>query len=101
MIDRGRASRWSGRPNGARKSICIMIMIVNQGNMFSYKGSDGNLQAAGKTTFEPKDNGTQVTMDAQIKGVGFLRLLEGLVVRQSKGQDGRNFDALKLLLEAS
>jgi len=70
-------------------------------NMYSYMGADGNLQAASKKRFEPKENGTQVTLNAQIKGVGFLKLLEGLVGRQAEKQDGSNYDALKLLLEAS
>ena len=70
-------------------------------NMYSYEGSNGNLHAAGKVRFEPKENGTQVTMNAQIKGVGFARLLEGLVGRQAEKQDSSNYDALKLLLEAS
>ena len=70
-------------------------------NIFSYRGSDGNLHGASKVTFEPKENGTQVTLSAQIKGAGFAKLLEGLVGRLAKKQDGSNYDALKLLLEAS
>ena len=70
-------------------------------NMYSYKGVDGNLQAGSKIRFEAKENGTQVTQNSQIKGVGFMKLLEGLLGRQAEKQDGSNYETLKLLLEAS
>ena len=70
-------------------------------NMYSYKGSDGNLQAGSKIRFEANENGTQVTQNSQIEGVGFMKLLEGLFGRQAEKQDSSDYDALKHLLEAN
>jgi carbon monoxide dehydrogenase subunit G len=69
-------------------------------NMYSFKVDDGPFSVVGTTNFRPEENGTKVTLVGQIEGAGILKLLEGLVVKQAKKQDSRNFNTLKLLLEA-
>lgn len=62
----------------------LEITDWNPFNMYSYKGSDSNLQAGSKIKFEANENGTQVTQNSQIEGVGLMKLLEGLFGRQAK-----------------
>ena len=69
-------------------------------NLSSIKSVAGPFPIASTSRFEPKENGTQVTLEGQINSVGIFKLVEGLVGKQAKKQDGNNFDALKLLLEA-
>ena len=69
-------------------------------NLSSFKSVGGPFPVAGTSRYETKENGTKVTLEGQIKPAGFFKLVEGLIGKQVQKQDGDNFDALKLLLEA-
>ena len=51
-------------------------------------------------TLVPKDNGTQVTFEAQITVTGILKLVEGMLGKRAKKRDESNFEIMKQLLEA-
>ena len=67
---------------------------------YRFKSDDGPFSLAGTTKFEPKEGGTQMTLEGQIEGNGLLKLLVGFVAGQAKKQDIKNFNALKIILEA-
>ena len=67
---------------------------------FSFKGSGGGFEVEGKLRFEPKENGTQLTLYGQVGGGGIFKLFEGLIGRQTEKMDGINYDTLKRMLEA-
>jgi carbon monoxide dehydrogenase subunit G len=69
-------------------------------NRYAFKSVDGAISVAGTINLEPKENGTQFNLEAQIEGRGLFKLVEGLVARQAKKQDASNFNTLKELLEA-
>ena len=69
-------------------------------NMYRFKSDDGPFSLVGTTKFEPKENGTQISLEGQIEGTGILKLVEGLIIRQAEKQDRANFETLKHLLEA-
>jgi carbon monoxide dehydrogenase subunit G len=51
-------------------------------------------------SLEPKEGGTQVTVNGQAEFGGFFKVAEGLVGRQLKKQMASDFKSLKALLEA-
>jgi uncharacterized protein YndB with AHSA1/START domain len=51
-------------------------------------------------TLAPKDNGTQLTFDAQFRMAGVLRFGDGLFAKLGERGDGSNFETAKRLLEA-
>jgi carbon monoxide dehydrogenase subunit G len=67
---------------------------------FSFKGSGGGFNVEGKLRFEPKENGTQLTLNGQVHGVGIFKLFERMIGRQTEKMDNSNYENLKLLLEA-
>jgi carbon monoxide dehydrogenase subunit G len=70
-------------------------------NMYSYKGSMLGLQGTSIYRFEAKEDGTQLTMKAEVEGKGIARLLESMMGKNAEKEDGRSLDALKVLLETS
>ncbi len=68
--------------------------------MYSYKGSMLGLQGVSVYRFEAHENGTQLTMNAQLSGRGLARLLESMMGKNAEKEDGRSLEALKVLLEA-
>jgi uncharacterized membrane protein len=68
--------------------------------MYSTKGTEGNIQATSQSRFEPKDAGTQLTVNGTLQGGGVGKLMEGLFGRLAERQDGKDLDALKYLLES-
>ena len=69
-------------------------------NLYGFKTDDGPFPIVGKSRFEPKDNGTELILEAQIHSVGFFKLVEGLVGKWAEKQDDNHYAVLKLLLEA-
>jgi uncharacterized protein YndB with AHSA1/START domain len=67
---------------------------------YRFKSDDGPFSLEATTKFEPKEGGTQLTLEAQLEGGGLLKLVMGLVTGQAKKQDTKNFNALKEILEA-
>jgi carbon monoxide dehydrogenase subunit G len=70
-------------------------------NMYGYEGSMLGIQGASIYRFEAHENGTQVTMNAQLRGKGIARLSESMMGKNAEKEDGRSLDALKVLLETS
>ncbi len=68
--------------------------------VYSFKGSQGSIQATSQSRFEPKETGTQLTLTGKLKGTGVGKLMEGLFGRLAARQDGKDLDALKQLLES-
>ena len=50
-------------------------------------------------TLKPKDNGTEVTYEAQFEIVGTLKFAEGFAARMGKKRVESNLNAAKRLLE--
>jgi carbon monoxide dehydrogenase subunit G len=70
-------------------------------NWYAFRSTDSPLKLTGTTKFEAEDDGTLLTLNAQIENSGILKLVEGLVIKQAEKQDITNFNALKQILEAS
>ena len=68
--------------------------------MYGFKLVAGPFPVAGTSRFEQNDNCKHMTLAGQINSAGFFKLAEGLVGKQTEKQDGNNFNALKLLLDA-
>ena len=51
-------------------------------------------------TLAPKENGTQLTFEAQIGAAGFFKIAEGMLGKMAEKGDGNNVDTLKRILEA-
>jgi carbon monoxide dehydrogenase subunit G len=68
-------------------------------NELSEKTTSGPIPFEGKTTFSPKENGTQLTFSGQAELGGFFKMAEGLVGKQMEKQIDTDLNALKLLLE--
>jgi hypothetical protein len=75
-------------------------IIWDPPDSYRFKSDDGPFSLIGTTKFEPKEGGTQMTLEGQIEGDGLLKLLVGFVTGQAKKQDIKNFNALKSILEA-
>ena len=68
-------------------------------NQFGWKVASGPIPVEATSTFEARDNGTQLTMCAQVEAGGFFRIAEPLVKKQLEKQHETNMAALKSLLE--
>lgn len=51
-------------------------------------------------TLAPKENGTQLTFEAQIAAAGIFKFAEGMLGKMAEKGDGNNIDTLKQILEA-
>ena len=69
-------------------------------NEYSYKSISGSFPFETTYKFESSENGTQLSVSAQLEIGGFFKIAEGLVGKQAQKQLDNDFDALKLLLEA-
>jgi carbon monoxide dehydrogenase subunit G len=52
-------------------------------------------------TLAPKENGTQLTFEAQLGAIGIFKFAEGMLGKMAEKGDGNNIDTLKQLLEAA
>ena len=68
--------------------------------MYQFMSDDSPFALVGTTRFEPKDDGTQLTLEATIDTSGLLKLALGFVARRAEKQDITNFNNLKRILEA-
>jgi carbon monoxide dehydrogenase subunit G len=68
-------------------------------NVYAIKVISGSIPFEGKTTFEPKEGGTQLTLNGQAELGGFFKMAEGLVGKQLEKRLDTDYNALKLLLE--
>jgi carbon monoxide dehydrogenase subunit G len=69
-------------------------------NQYGYKSISGSTPFETMYTLEARENGTQLSVHAQIEIGGFFKMAEGLVGKQAKKAADTEFDALKHLLEA-
>ncbi len=67
---------------------------------YALKSVGGPISLEATNKFEPKENGTQLTVTGQGEVGGFFKLAEGLVGKQLEKQLDAEYNALKLLLEA-
>jgi carbon monoxide dehydrogenase subunit G len=72
-------------------------------NRYSYKSIKLSFPGSIESLFTlaPKENGTQVTFEAQIATTGLFKLAEGMLGKQAEKGDGSNIDTAKQLLEAA
>ncbi len=69
-------------------------------NEFGQKSTSGPVPWWSTWILEPKENGTQFTVNGQFEIGGFFKIAEGLVGRQIEKQGDADFKTLKQLLEA-
>ena len=70
-------------------------------NEYAFRTVGGAFPARYKMTFESVGSGTQLTARGEIGFEGVFKIIEWLFGRQIKAQAQSDFDALKVLLEAS
>ncbi len=75
------------------------ITIWNPPNLYGLKSVSGPMPFESTTKLEPKENGTNLSLRAQMEIGGFFKLAEGLVAKQAEKQTENDLGALKLLLE--
>ena len=68
-------------------------------NEYTQKALSGPIPFEVKKTFDPKENGTQLTVSGQVEFGGFIKMAEGLVGKQMEKQIDTDYNALKILLE--
>ena len=95
----GSTKRVVNRFLGMKINVTVEYTAWDPPNRYAFK-FDGPFSVAGNINLEPKENGTQFNLEAQIEGSGLFKLVEGLVAKQAKKQDASNFNTLKNILEA-
>jgi carbon monoxide dehydrogenase subunit G len=68
-------------------------------NQYGYKSVGGSIPFDTTYTFESSENGTQLSVYAQLEIGGFFKMAEGLAGRQASKQLDADFEALKRFLE--
>jgi hypothetical protein len=69
-------------------------------NVWGIKSKNGPIKFEGVNKFESKDGGTLITQSFQGEAGGFLKLAEGLAVKQMQKQIEGDGQTLKRLLES-
>ena len=98
----GSTYRASGKRLGSEKDGFFEIVRWNRPNGYSYKVKERMFlfeHAETIFTLKPKDNGTEVTYEAQFEIVGILKFAEGFAARMGKKRVESNLNAAKRLLE--
>lgn len=96
----GSTIRQVGRFLGRDMSGTGEVTLWDPPNQLGVKSLTGPVPFEFTSTFESKDNGTLITVEAQAKPGGLYRLAEGLLRRQVLKQYDEDFQSLKKLLEA-
>ena len=96
----GSTMRWVVRSLGLKMGSTAEITSWDPPNQYSFKSVSGGLTFEATRRFESKENGTQLTVNAQGEFSGLLKIVEGPLGKQSVKQVDADFDALKLVLEA-
>lgn len=88
---------------GSKAESLFEITYWDPPNRYSYRSTRISPPAESietVITLAPKENGTQLTFEAQIGAVSKLRFLEGMLGKVAEKGDGNNIDTLKQLLDA-
>ncbi len=96
----GSTYRGVGKVLGRKIESTNEITKWDPPNQYSYKSISGSFPFDTTYTFESSENGTQLSVRAQLEIGGFFKIAEGLVGKQAKKQIDADFEALKLFLEA-
>ncbi len=70
-------------------------------SQYAWKAASGPVPFEITIRFDPREGGTQVSMNGQAEMAGFFKLAEGLAGKQLEKQIDTDFNALKQLLESS
>ena len=98
----GSTYRASGKRLGSEKDGFFEIVQWDRSNRYGYKVKERMFlfeHAETIFTLKPKDNGTEVTYEAQFEIVGILKFAEGFAARMGKKRVESNLNAAKRLLE--
>ena len=95
----GSTKRVVNRFMGKKMDGTVEFTAWDPPNSYAFK-FDGPFSVAGTINLEPKENGTQFNLEAQIEGSGLFKLVDGLIAKQAKKRDTGNFNTLKDILEA-
>ena len=96
----GSTQRTVGKFLGRKIDSTNEVTVWDPPNQFSFKSVGGSIPLELSQKLVAKDNGTQLTINAQAELAGFFKLAEGLVGKQAEKQMDTDFNALKLVLEA-
>jgi carbon monoxide dehydrogenase subunit G len=96
----GSTQRTVGKFLGRKIDSTNEVTVWDPPNQFAFKSVGGSIPLEISQKLVAKDNGTQLTIDAQAELGGFFKLAEGLVGKQAEKQMDTDFNALKLVLEA-
>jgi uncharacterized membrane protein len=77
----------------------IEITSWDAPNGYTWKTLNGPIPFETTLTFDPKEDGTQLTMSGQGEIGGFFKMAEGLVGKQIEKQVDSDLKALKILME--
>jgi len=88
---------------GRKSETAFEITSWDPPNSYGYKSINirypvESIEAGFK--FAPKENGTQLTFEAQIGTVGIFKFAESILGKQAEKLDGESIDTVKQLLEA-
>jgi len=95
----GSTLRSAARFLGRKIESILEITIWDPPHQYAQKLVSGPFPFEFAAKLEPKENGTQLTINGEIEPGGFFKLAEGLIAKQAQKQLDTDFDALKLLLE--
>ena len=96
----GSTQRDVGKVLGRKIESTTEITAWDPPREFAQKSTSGSIPWESNWKLEPKENGTQLTVQAGAEVGGFFKMAEGLVVKQLVKLMDANLKALKQLLEA-
>ena len=95
----GSKMRTADRFMGRDVETTSEITIWDPPQKYAFQTVGGSFPAQFTLTFEPTDEGTELTSRGEIEFRGVLKVAEWLFGKQLENQDQSDFDTLKLLLE--
>ena len=95
----GSTYRGAGKVLGRKIESTNEITKWDPPNQYGYKSVGGSIPFDTTYTLESSENGTQLSVYAQLEIGGFFKMAEGLAGRQAKKQLDDDFEALKQFLE--
>jgi carbon monoxide dehydrogenase subunit G len=96
----GSTYRGVGKALGRKIESTNEITSWDPPNKYGYKSIGGSIPFETTYTFESSENGTKLSVYAQLEIGGFFKIAEGLAGKQAKKQLDADFEALRLYLEA-
>ncbi len=96
----GSTKRGVGKALGRKMEFTSEITIWDPPNQYGQKSISGSVPYEDTYKFETSENGTLLSVHAQLEIGGFFKIAEGLLGKQAQKQLDNDFEALKLVLEA-